>query len=124
MSLWDVVGALVATYYWGLRRNYSSLMTGAQLFQDLRQREQRALELNDTVLQGLVVARMSLELDEPSRARDALAASIDSASHMITDLLSDNRYHTLELTRVDSATLSHQSLTDADAEGSARPDEP
>jgi len=37
-------------YYWTLRRNYSSVMHGAQLFEDLRQRERQALELNDTVL--------------------------------------------------------------------------
>jgi hypothetical protein len=33
---WDVIGAIVAVYYWSLRRNYGSLMQGAQLFVDLR----------------------------------------------------------------------------------------
>ena len=51
-------------------------MQGAQLFQDLRQREQQALELNDTVLQGLVVAKMALDLDQPRKANEALTASI------------------------------------------------
>ena len=62
LAIWDIVGACVAIYYWSLRRHYGSLMQGAQLFQDLRQREQQALELNDAVLQGLVVAKMALDL--------------------------------------------------------------
>lgn len=97
LSLWDVVGALVAIYYWSLRRNYSSLMEGAQLFQDMRQREQQALELNDTVLQGLVVAKMALDLDDTKRAHDSLSASIESASRIITDLLGSGP--TLDLVR-------------------------
>lgn len=103
LSLWDVVGAVVALYYWSLRRNYSSLMEGAQLFQDLRQREQQALELNDTVLQGLVVAKMALDLDDPRRAHESLSASIDSASRIITDLLGSST--TLDLVRSTPATL-------------------
>ena len=47
-------------------------MQGAQLFEDLRQREQQALEINDNVLQGLVVAKMALDLDQPDKANDAL----------------------------------------------------
>jgi len=87
LATWDVVGAVVAAYYWTLRRNYSSLMHGAQLFDDLRQREQQALELNDSVLQGLVVAKMALDLHQPDRAQAALTNAIASASRMITDLL-------------------------------------
>jgi len=104
LSLWDVVGAVVGIYYWTLRRNYSSLMEGAQLFQDLRQREQQALELNDTVLQGLVVAKMALDLDDHKRAQESLAVSIDSASRIITDLLGSS-YHALDLVRSSAATV-------------------
>jgi hypothetical protein len=84
---WDVVTAAVGIYYWTLRRTYGSLMRGAQLFQDMREREAQALELNDNVLQGLVVAKMALDLDQRDRAMTALEAAIGSASHMITDLL-------------------------------------
>ncbi|MCZ4498696.1 MAG: hypothetical protein JWQ74_1249 [Marmoricola sp.] len=87
LATWDVVGALVAVYYWTLRRNYGSLMHGAQLFEDFRQRERQALELNDTVLQGLVVAKMALDLDQPDKSQEALASSIAAASRIITDLL-------------------------------------
>ena len=87
MAVWDIVGALVGLYYWSLRRTYAALIDGAQLFEDLRKREQQALELNDSVLQGLVTAQLALDLDQPARAREALGASIDAASRIITDLL-------------------------------------
>jgi hypothetical protein len=87
MAVWDVVTAAVGVYYWTLRRTYAPLMRGAQLFQDLRQREQQALEINDNVLQGLVVAKLALDLDDKDKARSALESSIQSASRMITDLL-------------------------------------
>jgi len=98
LASWDVIGAVVAAYYWTLRRNYGSLMQGAQLFQDLRQREQQALELNDTVLQGLVVAKMALDLDQPAKANIALTSSISSASRIITELLG-SKHHSLDLLR-------------------------
>ncbi len=87
MATWDIVGAAVAIYYWTLRRTYSSLMHGAKLFEDIREREYEAIQLNDAVLQGLVVAKMSLELDQRDRAMVALDSSIAAASDMITNLL-------------------------------------
>jgi succinate dehydrogenase/fumarate reductase cytochrome b subunit len=104
LALWDVVGALVAVYYWTLRRSYSSLMHGAQLFQDLRLREQQALELNDTVLQGLVVAKMALDLEQPDKAEGALNASIEAASRIITGLL-DSHQLSLDLVRSSPAAI-------------------
>ncbi len=87
LALWDVVGAAVAAYYFGLRRSYGSLLHSAQLFDDLRRRERQALEINDNVLQGLVVAKMALELDQRETAVAALDTSIASASRMISGLL-------------------------------------
>jgi hypothetical protein len=87
LAMWDVISAVVALWYWSLRRTYSSLMQGAQLFEDMRKREQQALELNDNVLQGLVVAKLALDLDDRDKAMEALSASIGSASHIITDLI-------------------------------------
>jgi hypothetical protein len=107
LAIWDVVGALCAAYYWTLRRNYSSLMHGAQLFEDLRAREQQALELNDSVLQGLVVAKMALDLDQPDRSHEALTASISAASKIITDLLGRGQ-DGINLVRSMPAELEHQ----------------
>lgn len=105
LALWDIVGASVAVYYWTLRRTYSSLMHGAQLFQDFQQREAQALEINDNVLQGLVVARMALDLDESERAKAALDTAIGSASRMITDLLGSDRSAPAGLLRSSPALL-------------------
>lgn len=91
LASWDLVGALVAIYYWSLRRSYSSLIEGAALFSDLELRERQALDLNDNVLQGLVVARMSLERGDRDKALDALDAAIGSAGTIITDLLGGGR---------------------------------
>jgi hypothetical protein len=87
VAVWDLVGAAVAAYYVGLRRTYGSLMQGAQLFDDLRRRERQALEINDDILQGLVVAKMALELDQRDTAVAALDTSIASASRIISSLL-------------------------------------
>ena len=106
LAVWDVVGALVAAYYFGLRRTYGSLMQGAQLFDDLRRRERQALEINDNVLQGLVVAKMALELDRPDTAVAALDTSIASASQMISSLLaSEDRPVAAGLLRTSAAVL-------------------
>lgn len=112
LALWDVVGLVVALYYFTLRRNYSSLMQGAQLFEDLRKREQQALELNDSVLQGLVVAKMALDLDDPAKANAALTTSIDSASRMITNLLGSQHFN-IELLRSAPAVVDLSSAKDA-----------
>jgi signal transduction histidine kinase len=119
LATWDVVGAVVAAYYWSLRRNYSSLMQGAKLFDDLRQREQQALELNDSVLQGLVVAKMALDLDQPERAQQALGASIDSASRMITELLGSD-HHSLKLLRSTPAAVPTETEPEPEPEPGER----
>jgi hypothetical protein len=93
LALWDLLGAAVAAYYWTLRGGFGPSDQSPQLFKDQHEREQRALELNDAVLQGMVVARMALDLGERKRGMDALDSSIASASQMITDLLGDDRGH-------------------------------
>jgi hypothetical protein len=115
MAAWDVVAAAVGVYYWSLRRQYGPLMRGAKLFEDLRQREQQALELNDTVLQGLVVAKLALDLGDRDRASAALQESIASASTIITDLLGpDHRGPTTVLLR-STAALPRQAPATEDA---------
>jgi signal transduction histidine kinase len=121
-ALWDLVGAAIGVYYWTLRRTYGSLMQGAQLFEDMRARERQALELHDAVLQGMVVAKMALDLDELEQARSALEASIESASRMISDLLGPaNVTEEQRLLRSKAATLSSP-LTAPGSDASSRLD--
>jgi hypothetical protein len=93
LAIWDLVGAVVATYYWSLRGGFNPGAQGPQLFKDQVEREQQALELNDAVLQGMVVARMALDLGERKRGMAALDSSIAAASRMITHLIGDDRGH-------------------------------
>jgi hypothetical protein len=93
LAIWDFVGAVVASYYWTLRGGFGGDSASPQLFKDQVEREQRALELNDAVLQGMVVARMALDLGERKRGMEALDSSIASASKMITELIGDDRGH-------------------------------
>lgn len=87
VTAWDVLSAGVGVYYWTLRKTYGPLMRGAALFEDMRERQRQALELNDDVVQGLAVARMALELDQRDRAVQAIEQSMQSASRIISDLL-------------------------------------
>lgn len=91
LAAWDLVGAAVASYYWTLRGGFGPSNNSPQLFRDQYEREQRALELNDAVLQGMVVARLALDLGDSRRGLAALDGSIDAASRMITELIGDDR---------------------------------
>ena len=113
-AIWDVVGALVAIYYFTLRRGYGALIHGSELFADLQRREQQALELNDNVLQGLVVARMAIDLDRTDKARSALDSAIDSASRIITDLIgSEHRPTNAGMLRTTAATVAPEAVDPA-----------
>ena len=93
LAFWDLLSAIIGVYYWTLRGGFGSVGASPQLFADQHEREQRALELNDAVLQGMVVARMAFDLNEPQRAMNALDGSIAAASKMITELIGDERGH-------------------------------
>jgi signal transduction histidine kinase len=56
---------------------------------EIRQRRQEALELNDTVVQRLAIARLALELGQPERARRAIDESLAQAKRIVTSLLND-----------------------------------
>jgi hypothetical protein len=88
--LWDVLSAAVAVYYWSLRRNYAPLMRGAKLFEDLRERQRQALEINDDIVQGLAEAKLALQLGERDQSEEALTATLAAARRIITDLLGES----------------------------------
>jgi len=86
-AAWDVASAIVGIYYWSLRATYAPLMRGAALFEDLKERQRQALEINDNIVQGLTVAKLALELDEREYSEAALASALAAASRIISDLL-------------------------------------
>lgn len=83
----DLFGAGVAVYYWSLRTSYGPLMKGAKLFEDMRERERQALEINDSIVQGLTVAHMALAVDDKERSEEVLVVTLASARQFISDLL-------------------------------------
>jgi len=93
--MWWVAGTVanlviaVAIYYRSLRRNHAPLMRRAKLFDDLRERQRRALEINDDIVQGLAEAKLALQLDEREHAEEALTATLAAARRMISDLLGE-----------------------------------
>jgi hypothetical protein len=89
LSLWDGLTACIAIYYVTLRRTYGSLMRGAAMFEDLKEKQRQALEINDNIVQGLVVAETALALDQRERSQAALEATLVSARQIISDLLGE-----------------------------------
>jgi len=87
--VWDLFTAGVGVYYWTLRRTYGALMSGAKLFDDLKERQRQALEINDGIVQGLATAKLALELDQTTITREALESTLASARSLITDLLGE-----------------------------------
>ena len=87
---WDFVTAAVGVYYWTLRRTYGALMRGASLFEDLKEKQRQALEINDNIVQGLVVAETALAFDQQDLSKEALAATLVSARQIISDLLGES----------------------------------
>ncbi len=87
IASWDLLTAGVAVFYWSLRRIYGPLMSGAKLFEDLKEKQRQALEINDRIVQGLVVAQAALAYDQRERSEEALDRALVSARHLISDLL-------------------------------------
>jgi len=55
--------------------------------QEEQTRRQAALEINDSVVQGLTAALYALELDDTDSVRDYVRRTLDSARAIITDLV-------------------------------------
>lgn len=90
MAGWDAVGAVVALWYLSLRSSYGALLTGPELVADLKDRERRALEIHDNIVQGLVTVRWSLDVGDADRAREAADATLAQSQEMMARLLEDH----------------------------------
>jgi len=86
---WDVFGAAIGLYYLTLRKTYRALMRGPVLFEDLKEQQLQALEINDNIVRGLTVAHLALELDDVEKSAAALDETLASARAIISNLLED-----------------------------------
>lgn len=57
--------------------------------EELRERQRQALDIHDNVVQGLVMAKLSLELGETEAGMKALDQTLRSAQAFVTQLLAD-----------------------------------
>ena len=88
---WDILSAIVATYYLSLRHSYGALLgAGPNMFADFKDRERQALEIHDNIVQGLTAVRWSLDADRPQQARDAAERTLEHAQTMMANLLEDH----------------------------------
>ncbi len=86
---WDAVTAAAGVWYWTMRKKFPDLVTGAAVYEDLRERNRRALEIHDNVVQGLVRAKLALDLGVKKEGDAAVAETLESSKRIITDLLGD-----------------------------------
>ncbi|MBB6626800.1 PAS domain-containing protein [Nocardioides sp. KIGAM211] len=76
--------------------------------QEHQMRRQQALEINDNVVQGLTAALYALEMDETEASASYLRRTLNSARHMITDLVSPltgDELHAGDLVRTTASSL-------------------
>lgn len=77
----------------------------AQEREALSIRHEQALELNDNVVQGLVVAKMALEGGLDEKAKETLVATLEKAKATVKELLAGQAETPGGLVRSDPATL-------------------
>lgn len=85
--MWDGVTAASGVWYWAMRRQFPMLVSGAAVFEDLRARQLRALELNDDVVQGVVRAKLAIELDEREEGARVVDGTLASAKRIVSELM-------------------------------------
>ena len=87
LALWEVSTAFIGIWYWTLRRSYGRLIEGAKLFEDFRERQREAAEINDTVVQGIVASQLARRLGRHEEADATLAGTLESARDLVSSLL-------------------------------------
>ena len=87
MWIIDIFTAIAGVSYWMMRRRFPALVSGAAVFEDLRDRQRRALEIHDNVVQGLARAKLALDMNMHGEGDQAIDETLQKARHIITDLL-------------------------------------
>lgn len=101
--VWDLFTAAAGLWYWSMYRKFPDLVTGAAVYEDLRERQRRALEVHDDIVQGLVKAQLAMELNQEISGAQAVEETLSSAKHIISDLLGSKTIMPGSLRRTQSA---------------------
>lgn len=83
-----LAAAIVQVYSWRTTEKEHERAEAFRLkFQAAHMRRRSALQFNDRVLQGLVVAKLALAVGDGSRSEAALTTALENARKIISDLL-------------------------------------
>ena len=72
---------------------------------DMRRRQRQAVEINDTVVQGLAVAGYALDADDQDRAKAAITKTLAAARSIVNQLLDVEKLQPGDLVRSESANV-------------------
>jgi hypothetical protein len=90
LGVWALLGAAAALFLLSRRGSYGDVLLGPGLMEEVRTRERQALEINDNIVQGLSVAKYSLEQGKDDQSRKAIEDSLKKARGLITELLGED----------------------------------
>ncbi|MGH2747223.1 MAG: hypothetical protein ACRDKB_04805 [Actinomycetota bacterium] len=88
VTLLGILGVITFISSFLSRELLRSEMTIVRL-EEAERRHDQAIEINDNIVQGLVVAKYALETDDPERARAAVQRTLEAASELVSDLAGD-----------------------------------
>lgn len=88
---WDGVTAVLIVWYWTLRSRFGVITHGVAMFEDMEQRHADAMDLHDSVVQGLAEAKAHLDTGNKAAALDAVDRTLGASRSIITGLLGDTK---------------------------------
>ncbi|MGQ0534688.1 MAG: hypothetical protein ACT4PT_01290 [Methanobacteriota archaeon] len=107
MWVFDIFTAIAGVAYWMTRRRFPALVSGAAVFEDLRGRQRRALEIHDNVVQELARAKLALDLGLRGEGTEAVDEALTKARGIITDLLGKEEVQPGALRRREAGGVPH-----------------
>jgi hypothetical protein len=96
LALADLFTAVIGVAFLFQRLRDPATAPGNQMYEDLRERRQAALDLNDDIIQGLVVTKMAIEMGDTEEAVLCVDRTLASSRHMVGQLLHANHGPRLE----------------------------
>lgn len=91
LILVDIVTAGLAIWYFTTRRLQAELFEGAELSEDLRERELEARRMHDSIVQSTSEALLLLQMGDEEGATEALDASLQESKEIVDTFLSEGR---------------------------------
>lgn len=88
--VFDLLTMAAGISYWLMRRKFPDLVSGAAVYEDLRHRQRKALQIHDKVVQGIVHAKLALDLDDERETQEAVNKTLEASKRIIDDLLGND----------------------------------